>query len=113
MFRAVMKNTVRLLEIDRAAIYTFDGEAMRLMESTGIPPDKASQLGAEKTFTMLVPLVVPRRRTNDLVGVRTPGSRAQTDGYSCDPIKDLKRLGERAGTAIHFLQLNEQKSPAR
>ena len=30
-------------------------------------------------------------------------------GYSRDHVTDLTNLGERAGTALHFLQLNERK----
>ena len=126
MAQAAMKNTARLLEIDRAAIYTFDGEMLRLVNSNGIVSDQASQfnemniselqksktiqLGKEKTFTMLVPLVVPRGRVNDLIGVLALGPRAKDRGCSRDPMKNLKHLGQRAGLAIHFLQLKEKKN---
>lgn len=62
---------------------------------------------------MLVPLVVPRRRTNDLIGVLALGPRVKDRGYTSDHINDLKNLGESAGTAIHFLQLNEKKNASR
>lgn len=125
MAQAVMKNTARLLEINKAAIYAFDGETMQLMDSIGIAPDQANQLnemniselqkgkviqlGKENPFTMRVPLVVLRGHTNDLIGLLALGPRAQDRGYSRDHINNLKNLGQRAGMAIHFLQLNEKK----
>jgi GAF domain-containing protein len=46
---------------------------------------------------------------NDLIGVLALGARAEGRGYSRDHLADLTDLGDAAGTALHFLQLNQQK----
>ncbi|MBI2758874.1 MAG: hypothetical protein HYX49_09375 [Chloroflexi bacterium] len=128
MYDALAESVTSLLQSDKAAVYTFDGNTVRLGSAVGIKPalarqiklddatrqrlqaGKVVQLKDQTIFAVIVPLTVPRGRLNDLIGILAVGPRAEERGYSRDHISDLSGLGQSAGTAIHFLQLNQKKS---
>lgn len=130
MYHALTENTASLLDSDTSAVYIYNGRATRLVSVRGVTSTQARRLkfdeaiildlqrgkvvpfNQEKPFALLVPLVVPRQHVKDLIGVLALGRRVNERGYSRDHINDLKNLGERAGMAIHFLQLNEKKLSA-
>jgi hypothetical protein len=77
MVQAVMKNTARLLEIDRSAIYTFDGESMRLMNSNGITPGQASQFNEMPISELQKGKVIQLGERKPLYHACTPGGAAR------------------------------------
>jgi hypothetical protein len=131
MFKLLATKVPRLLKSIRCAIYGVEDLTFHVVSSVGI--DQAEAQGylfdedsisvlkngdlvrpkEEEPFALLVPLVVPRQHVNDLIGVLALGPRVEDRGYSRDHLTDLEYLGERAGTAIHFLQLNERKNASR
>lgn len=128
MYDALVESVTSLLKSDKAAVYIYDGKDTRLGSTIGIKPALARgikldddtaqrlrsgrvvQLEDQTIFALIVPLIVPRGRLNDLVGLLAVGPRLEQRGYSRDHISDLSDLGEIAGTAIHFLQLDQRKS---
>ena len=64
-------------------------------------------------YSLLVPLVVPRARIPDFLGVVILGRRLENKGYSTQILKDLQALGAHAGKAIYLSQLSEQAKQKR
>lgn len=128
LYHTMTESVAKLLESNISAVYIHDGRAARLADVRGIAPahahrfklnekmitdlqkGKVVQFNQENPFSLLVPLIVPRHRMKDLIGVLALGPRGNGAGYSRDHMNDLKNLGERAGVAIHFLQLHEKKN---
>ena len=64
--------------------------------------------GAE--YSLLVPLLVPRARFPDFLGVIVLGQRLNGKGYSTPILENLKTLGSDAGTAIYLSTITAQKA---
>ncbi|HJR79505.1 MAG TPA: PDZ domain-containing protein [Anaerolineales bacterium] len=127
LYRALTANTASLLESNASAVYAYRDGSIHLISVKGITSARARrpkinqtnisalqqgkvvQLNEDKLFKLLIPLVVPRGRVHDLVGILALGPRVENRGYSRDHLNDLKDLGQYAGTAIYFLQLNEKR----
>lgn len=126
IFELLVTKTPLLLKSTRSAIYYLDDKGFHLKSTSGIEAKEARKfqidekslatlktgvvaITKERVFELLVPLVIPRHHIKDLIGVLALGPRFENWGYSRDHITDLTSLGEKAGTAIHFLQLNERK----
>jgi hypothetical protein len=127
MYVALAESVASLMQSDKVVVYTFNGKNPNLGSALGIDPAVAGQIDLDEattkvlqagkvvqlkdqtTFSLIVPLIVPRGKVNDLIGVLALGPRAEGRGYSRDHLSDLSDLGETAGTAIHFLQLNQKK----
>lgn len=130
IFELLVTKTPLLLKSIRGAIYYLDDKGVHLKSTNGIEAKEARKFQIdekslatlksgqvaiikEHTFVLLVPLVIPRHHTKDLIGVLALGPRLEDWSYSRDHITDLTSLGEKAGTAIHFLQLQERKQNNR
>jgi hypothetical protein len=59
-------------------------------------------------YSLLVPLVVPRARIPDFLGVIMLGRRMEGIGYSSQILKNLQALGADAGKAIYLSRLSEE-----
>jgi hypothetical protein len=127
MVEVLTVTTASLLESTISAVYSYRDGTIHLISVRGIAAAQARRLKISQTntfdlqhgkivqlkennlFTLLIPLIVPRRRVHDLIGILALGPRVANRGYSRDHLNDLKHLGEHAGTAIYFLQLNEKR----
>ena len=59
-------------------------------------------------YSLLVPLLVPRARIPDFLGVIVLGRRLENKGYSTQILKNLETLGADAGKAIYLSKIREQ-----
>jgi hypothetical protein len=122
IFELLVTKTSLLLKSVRSAIYYLDGTGFHLKSTVGIEAKEARKFQIdEKSLTTLksgrvvaikegtFALLVPRHHIKDLIGVLALGPRIEDRGYSRDHINDLMSLGEKAGIAIYFMQLNERK----
>ena len=127
MYLALTESAASLLKCDKSVLYTLDGRTTHVASARGMTSPQARQLKLDdkviqklqgggviqlqdqNPFAVLVPLIVPRGTLNDLIGLLALGPRAEERGYSRDHLSDLSELGHTAGTAIHFLQLNQKK----
>lgn len=67
----------------------------------------------DKTFSLLIPLMLKRKQKPELIGVLAFGPRADGRGYSHDEMGTFNKLGSQAGTAIYIAQLNRENQMAR
>jgi hypothetical protein len=74
-----------------------DDDAMELLRN-----GKTARSGEEPDAPLFVPLVVPRSRHPDLLGVLVLGRRAEEKGYSQLEISALEELGRKAGMAVYL-----------
>jgi hypothetical protein len=126
IFELLVTKTPHLIKSTRSAIYYLDDKGFHLKSTTGIEAKEARKFQIDErslatlksgqvaileegAFVLLVPLVIPRHHSKDLIGVLALGPRFEDRGYSRDHITDLTSLGEKAGIAIYFMQLNERK----
>ncbi len=63
----------------------------------------------DPTFSLLVPLIVPRSGKSNLIGVLALGPLLSGQNYSRDDRTLLMGLADQAGTAIYVAQLIEEK----
>lgn len=60
------------------------------------------------SYSLLVPLVVPRASIPDLLGVIMLGKRLKGAGYSTPILKNLQALVADAGKAIYLSDINAE-----
>jgi len=102
--------------LTRAAAHALDGgraeepmpddDAMALLH-TG----KTARAGDEENAPLFVPLVVPRAKHPDLLGVLALGRRGDEKGYSQLEIGALENLGRKAGLALYMSEARAATAP--
>ena len=122
---AMARHVPPLMGVEDSAIYLFSDGALKLAAASHLPkgapaagdeqpPDgdaleslhagKTARAGDEDDAPMFVPLVVPRSRHPDLLGVLTLGRRKDGKGYSQLEINALEDLGRKAGMALYIAE---------
>lgn len=121
---ALVEHAPALFDVGDSAVYLYRGGRLELQASRGFretapangatangaPDDealatlrqgKAARPAAEDAAPVYVPLVVPRAKNPDLLGVLYLGRREGEKGYSQLEISALEALGRKAGMAIY------------
>jgi hypothetical protein len=117
---ALVEHAPSLFDVADSAVYLYRDGVLVLQASRG-PADvvardgiiddealatlregKAARLGTEDDAPVFVPLVVPRAKNPDLLGVLVLGRREGEKGYSSLEIGALEDIGRKAGMAMYL-----------
>ncbi|HEY0614777.1 MAG TPA: GAF domain-containing protein [Candidatus Elarobacter sp.] len=119
---ALVEHTPLLFDVAYSAVYAYRDGRLSLTASRGpegeIPEEevagdevlatlhqgKAARPAPEDDAPVFVPLVVPRAKNPDLLGVLVLGRRAGEKGYSQLEINALEDLGRKAGMALYVAE---------
>lgn len=126
---ALVDHTPALFGISESAVYLYRDGALELSSARGVAdgaarvevPDedalatlhtgKAARLGDAEDAPVYVPLVVPRAKNPDLLGVLVLGRREGEKGYSQLELGALEVLGRKAGMAIYLAEARAATTP--
>ena len=115
---ALVEHTPKLFGIEDSAVYRYSNGALTLTAERGSGSDadqpeavdaeslatlregKAVRPNSEPDAPVFVPIVVPRAKNPDLLGVLVLGRRGDEKGYSQLEISALEALGRKAGMAL-------------
>jgi GAF domain len=132
---ALVDHAPALFDVDDSAVYLYRDGTLRLQASRGFagtapvngapangaPDDealatlrqgKAARPASEDDAPVHVPIVVPRAKNPDLLGVLYLGRREGEKGYSQLEISALEALGRKAGMAIYVADVRAAASAA-
>ena len=127
---ALVDHAPALFEVSDSAVYLYRDGKLGLSSARGpagavtqadilaeeslaaLLAGKAFRPGEEANAPVFVPLVVPRAKHPDLLGVLVLGRREEEKGYSQLEIGALEELGRKAGMAIYLSQVRTA-APAR
>ncbi len=120
---ALVEHAPALFGVPDSAVYLYHEGALSLSAARG-PGDEVAQAeivdreslaallagkavrpGAEPDAPVFVPLVVPRAKNPDLLGVLVLGRREGEKGYSQLEISALEELGRKAGMALYLSEV--------
>jgi hypothetical protein len=126
LLHVLVAHTADLLGIRRAAVYVYDEDGtldvgdvrnVTIDDALAATPDAAfaerlrdgNPLACDAIAPggLAVPLLLPRLKRADLVGMLVLGARGDGRGYSSQDGEAFKQLGVNAGTAIYLAQLRE------
>ena len=126
---ALVDHLPPLFDVDGCAMFLWRDGSLTLRAARGVSdaqavawlPDrdaldalrqgKTARLGAEPDAPVCVPLVVPRSRYPDLLGVLTLGRRGGEKGYSQLEFGALEALGRKAGMALYLADARAAADP--
>jgi hypothetical protein len=67
---------------------------------------KVQQPGAKDTYSLVIPIYIPRLKNDEILGLMALGPRQRGRGYSRDDIKGLEEFGAAVGKALSASQLH-------
>ncbi len=131
LLQLLIGRTMEIMGIIHGAIFLYDANVqLQLSEVRNLTLDRARSLALnynltkqlqkgkaivipeDKTFPLLVPLILVRANKPELIGVLALGPRSDERGYSHEELAAFKKLAKKVGTAIYIAQLNMQDQTA-
>lgn len=131
--KALAARSVEQFGVTYASVYTKNGNGKlqhaktepaegrkpkSVIDSQGLAKLEAGELvfpAVDSTYSLILPLVLPRGRKPDLIGALVLGQRLNGLVYSTAMINKLKSFGQEVGKVLYTVRLRDQgsKLPAR
>lgn len=128
MVRVLVSHTVNLTQANYGALFLYDSDRnLQLVDVQNMTPDSMNtwrfdpilleplqqgyviQRAPDCLFTNLIPLLLPREKQPELIGLLALGPRQNHKGYSTQERNTFKALSKEAGIALYIAQLNANR----